>query len=145
MSASATLPDPAPPRIGHRPSWLPLWLGVAGVSLLGLVAWFKPDGQSFYPRCFLYVTTGIQCPGCGATRATHALLRGDWGTAWRLNPFWVSVAPLMAWSYLAWLVDDLWRWRWPQPLGNRYVLAVLLGLAGAFGVARNLPVGLLGS
>lgn len=37
--------------------------------------------------CFLYLKTGLLCPGCGASRMLMALLRGDFAAAWAFNPF----------------------------------------------------------
>ncbi len=132
-----------PPRLEspdrRHVSRLPWWLGAVGGMGLLLVWWQAPDGQLFYPRCLLYVTTGWQCPGCGATRATHALLHGRIFEAWRFNAFWVLLCPLLLWTYLAWLVNETWNRRWFQPLANRASVAVLLGLLAGYGLARNVP------
>jgi len=104
-----------------------------------VLANFFPAGQFFYPRCLLYSTTGLQCPGCGATRATSALLHGEWARAWRLNPLWVILLPFLAWTYLTWLVNDIGNRRWFQPLETRYGVIVLLAALIGFGVARNMP------
>jgi len=34
----------------------------------------NPRNVELFPKCPLYVTTGIYCPGCGSQRATHNLL-----------------------------------------------------------------------
>jgi hypothetical protein len=39
-----------------------------GVIVLGIFYFF------INPKCILYGTTGIYCPGCGSQRATHQLL-----------------------------------------------------------------------
>ena len=68
---------------------------------------FDPQGQFFYPRCWLHQSTGLLCPGCGATRALHALLHGDLRTAWTLNPLAVALLPVG----LAYGVRAAWAWR----------------------------------
>jgi Protein of unknown function (DUF2752) len=111
---------------------------VAGLAALTVVWRFEPRGQFFYPRCWLYQTTGIKCPGCGATRALHALLNGDLQTAWRQNPLFVALLPLAVWLGLR-AVRGGWtgRW-WSNPLANRFVIAALVGVTAGFGIARNL-------
>jgi hypothetical protein len=37
--------------------------------------------------CTFAEMTGLPCPGCGLTRATSALLHGDWRTSWQFHPF----------------------------------------------------------
>jgi hypothetical protein len=43
-------------------------------------------GWSVWP-CVFAATTGLPCPGCGMTRATTALLKGQWGLAMMYHPF----------------------------------------------------------
>ena len=50
-----------------------------GISILlitlAIIYYFiNPSDVDFLPKCPLYVTTGIYCPGCGSQRATHQLL-----------------------------------------------------------------------
>ncbi|GJM39181.1 MAG: hypothetical protein DHS20C19_25480 [Acidimicrobiales bacterium] len=51
------------------------------------------DGVVLCPfrRC-----TGAYCPGCGATRATNRLVRGDLGDAWAHHPAVVLMAAQLA-------------------------------------------------
>jgi len=46
--------------------------------LLGVAAFIyftiNPSEVGFLPRCPLYSTTGVYCPGCGSQRAFHDLL-----------------------------------------------------------------------
>lgn len=97
----------------------------------------EPAGQVYYPRCYLYMATGLQCPGCGVLRATHALLNGRWQEAWRLNPMWLLMLPLAGWGCVAGLLRSVGVRAW-QPWARPWVVGVVLGLMLAYGVARNL-------
>lgn len=46
------------------------------------------------PLCPMATVTGIPCPGCGLTRATLALVRGDFARAFALHPLSPVLAPL---------------------------------------------------
>ena len=113
-------------------------MAAGAVGVLSVVWGFDPQGQFFYPRCWLHQSTGLLCPGCGATRALHALLHGDLRTAWTLNPLAVALLPVG----LAYGVRAAWAWRtgrrWTPPFGARH-LAVLTVVAFVFGIVRNLP------
>lgn len=99
------------------------------------------SSSSPFPSCVFHVTTGLWCPGCGLTRATHALLRGNVPAALGYNLFtpFVLFAIIAAW--FAWL-----RRSWGIPtrtLADR--LPNWFGMAAAstmivYGVLRNLPV-----
>lgn len=56
-------------------------LGVLGLGLL--LAFLAAKG--FRIPCLFYEVTGLQCPGCGNTRATIALLRLDFVAMLRWN------------------------------------------------------------
>ncbi|WP_372793505.1 DUF2752 domain-containing protein [Lutibacter sp.] len=46
-----------------------------GISVAILYFFVNPSDVNFFPKCPLYLTTGIYCPGCGSQRATHQLLQ----------------------------------------------------------------------
>ena len=54
---------------------------------------FDPTVARFYPHCLFHDLTGLQCPGCGTTRALHHLLHGDLAGAFRLNAFLFVAVP----------------------------------------------------
>jgi hypothetical protein len=88
----------APPVIIPRRSAFPWWLVVALPIVAALVIAlyrFDPARNSFYPRCFLYTTTGLYCPGCGSLRALHQLAHGHLLTALHYNPLLVLSLPLL--------------------------------------------------
>lgn len=136
MDAPATN---VPPRLA-TPARFPCWSGLgvlAGIAGLIILWRFEPAGQFFYPRCWLHETTGLLCPGCGTTRALHALLHGDLVAAVRLNALAVAGLGVGAWLGLRWI----WGWRtgswWRNPFTHPYVIAATVGIAVGFGIARN--------
>jgi hypothetical protein len=56
---------------------------------------FDPARCAFYPVCLFHRITGLDCPGCGATRALHALLHGHVRDAFALNPLLVAGLPVL--------------------------------------------------
>ena len=69
-------------------SWLSrlFLLAVACAGLLTYILGLKPEDLALLP-CPIHYVTGIECPGCGITRACIALARGDIGHALNSNPF----------------------------------------------------------
>ena len=59
---------------------------------------FDPATAHFYPHCVFHDLTGLQCPGCGTTRALHHLLHGDLAGALRLNAMLFVVVPFGAFA-----------------------------------------------
>lgn len=121
------------------------WAAIAVVGCAALLVLWRnePSGQPYYPRCVLYMATGLQCPGCGILRATHALLHGRWAEAWRLNPVWVLTIPWIGWGLVAGVLRSRGVNAW-QPWSRPWMLGTMAGVAVAHGIARNLPV-VLGS
>lgn len=132
----------APPTVPRQRStrWAnPLAVGT--VALAGCVAvGLSTDGASYLPGCPFRALTGLDCPGCGMTRAARQVLRGHPLAAADFNLLMVLCLPLVAYAYVAWLSTALGR---PLPLrqvGGRAAV-VLLTVLVAFSVIRNLPVG----
>jgi hypothetical protein len=111
---------------------------VAAAGAVWLLRRFDPNAAgSPLPGCVFYEFTGLYCPGCGMTRAAHALVHGDLAGMVAMNP----LLPLLALTLPLLVLHGL-GYRLPLP---RALLARLgdgrlwLGLLGAFWVLRNLP------
>ena len=102
--------------------------GVAFMAALYLVWAYDPSTAGFFPSCPIHALTGYNCPGCGATRATHALLHGDVAAAFAFNPLYVVAIPCVAAWYLL---------RGQRRLSPPAVYA-LLAVVVSYGVLRNL-------
>jgi Protein of unknown function (DUF2752) len=72
-----------------RPGLARRALIVAGLSLLGAIALALE-----VPLCPSATLLGIPCPGCGLTRATLAILRGDVRSGLALHPLVFVLGPL---------------------------------------------------
>lgn len=102
-----------------------------------LGVWPLPAG------CLFHALTGYWCPLCGGTRATLAMLRGDWAAV----PAWNPLAPLVLLFLLlvlVRLVHRVLRDRLREPvavlnalLSPREVLVAVV-VAGVFTVLRNI-------
>lgn len=54
----------------------------------------QDGGAGWMPGCFFRKLTDLECPGCGMTRATYAVLHGRFADAFRLNPVGIILFPL---------------------------------------------------
>jgi hypothetical protein len=50
------------------------------------------------PICPMASVLGLPCPGCGLTRATFALVRGDLREALHLHPLVWLISPIFGWA-----------------------------------------------
>ncbi len=138
----------APPSPGAHPAVAPQraarpWrnaLVLAALAVLGVLAvrWIGPRPAFWSPPCLFHWLTSLHCPGCGGTRAVHALVHGDLTRAWAYNQLLVTALPLAA----LWLLASL-GWflgRAARPAAIPRVIALALALAAAaFFLLRNLP------
>lgn len=129
---------PTPAR-GPRRALLPLAIGASALAVaIGVQTVFDPF-RTHIPLCALHQLTGLDCPGCGAIRAVHALLAGDPLLALRSNALIVTAIPLIAAGLLTWTVRRTRGLR-TDLMPSRAALLVLTGIAVLFAVLRNLPV-----
>jgi len=131
----------APPKIqpaSQRTVFVVLTLAGAGIA--AIIFFLNPATHHFYPVCQFHRLTGLNCPGCGATRSAYALLHGDLRVALRDNALFVGGLGLLA-GRGGWFVVNRVRgrrngdffppkWFWP-----------LLVVTLVFTVLRNLPAG----
>jgi hypothetical protein len=115
-------------------------LRIASLAVLTIVgAWvvytFAPASFAFYPRCPFNVLTGLQCPGCGSTRALHELLHGHVGAAFRLNPMLFALIPFgMA------VTPAFLRGRTPRFLMQPWFAWASFIVLTSYWIVRNTPI-----
>jgi Protein of unknown function (DUF2752) len=130
-----------PPKISAPPSlgiFAAVTLVLAGIIAGAVLFFFNPSKYSFYPVCQFHQLTGLNCPGCGSTRAAYQLLHGHFSAALHDNALFVlALAALAARSI----------WFLKRKSSNRTVnfflppkaLWTFLVIALVFTVLRNLP------
>jgi hypothetical protein len=118
--------------------------GSAGLlaALAGVTAWVlvrNPLQATVFPPCPFHSITGGWCPGCGATRASYLLLRGDVASALHYNALWVVLAPFALYQAVAFAGEAFGvRWLRRIPLTQPLIVLLLASFLG-FAVVRNLP------
>ena len=101
---------------------------------------------SLYLPCVVHATTGYWCPGCGLTRASHALLTGHPLEALSINLFTPVVVVMAVGGWAAWLTRaagrpvPLWWDRLRTVSSSTRGFTVVLVVLAVYGVLRNIPV-----
>lgn len=130
-------------RRDPRRTWMRVAMAAGAAAAVGFGAWslrrFDPNAaDSPFLPCLFQAFTGLYCPGCGTTRALHALVHGDVATAIAMNPLLFVLVPLLG-------VVLLHASGRPVPLPRRAVNTLLgpwfwLALIGGYWLLRNVPV-----
>lgn len=127
------------PRVRRLAAPLATAMGV--VAATGYIRLVDPNEPGHYPMCPTLALLGIDCPGCGGLRATHALAHGDVAAALDHNALFVLLVPVLLalwglWVYRAWTGVTPARTR-ARDLVSRAAPIVMLIVAMGFAVVRN--------
>ena len=132
---------PAPPKPVLAPSLAFFAVVMLTLAILGsgaVLFFFDPARHGFYPICLFHALTGLNCPGCGATRAAYQLLHGRVLLALHDNALFVlALAALAAQAF--WLVLQTIRRRPAAFTASPPMLWALLVIVLVFTGLRNLP------
>lgn len=92
--------DTTPNRL--RQLWMAatIWVGLSAIAIF--LFFFNPSSPAnqFFPKCPFRLITGLQCPGCGSTRAFYQLLHLHPVAAFKLNPLLVLTLPFIVYGFL---------------------------------------------
>jgi len=130
----------APPIIKRANSRLVgIILALTVIGSLVFIFLFNPAQNSFYPVCQFHRLTGLNCPGCGMTRACYALLHGHFSAALRDNLLCILMLGAL-------VLRGVWfgvKWRRGKTNTEFFparFLWPLLAITLIFTVLRNLPI-----
>lgn len=114
-------------------------VGIVGLGLLSLYFIFNPSDFEFFPKCPLYATTGVYCPGCGSQRAIHNLLHFNIRGVFDQNALFIPAILLLAYHYLTKAIQKRRGGPVRTVLHRSSTPWILLAIILLFWVLRNLP------
>jgi hypothetical protein len=139
LSADSTSTSTSAVRARGRLPAAPVATACGLLAATAYVAAVDPSDRTVLPPCPFRSLTGLWCPGCGLTRATHHLLHGDVLGALRYNALLPFVVMLITLLWVDWYARSTGQ-RSPLLLRlPRWAPAAGIAIALAFAVLRNLP------
>lgn len=99
---------------------------------------YDPNEYSFYPRCIFLSLTGYRCPGCGAQRMFHYLLKGDLFHAFECNALLMCTLPYCLICFTIKNTKALNSKKWLSQIYSPTILVVLAIIVISFWIYRNL-------
>ncbi len=116
-----------------------LRIALIGGGLLALLVGYGVfyNIMGFGLPCMLHRITGLECPGCGLTRAIAAVVRLDFSAAFGLNALWPLYAAYCLWGGIGMAAAYVKRGEIGYLPGKTWMHAVLLSVVMAYGILRN--------
>ena len=120
-------------------------IGAPVLAVIGLfyIYAFNPVTQKIlFVPCPVYFYTGLYCPGCGNTRALHALVHFDFAGMLDYNLLFPFLFFILAWlltgEYLHLFMGR--RVLWLPKQVHPVIIALSCLIVAAFTILRNIPV-----
>lgn len=110
-----------------------------GMGLLFIYSTINPTNVNFLPKCPLYVTTGIYCPGCGSQRATHYLLNLNFIGVVKQNVLYILGLCVIVYHLLIIAINAVLKKRIYNYIYHPKTPLIILIIVLLFWVLRNLP------
>jgi len=101
--------------------------------------YINPYQFGYLPKCPLYSSTGIYCPGCGSQRAIHELLHLNFLGFIRQNTLLLLLILLLIYHGVVILANSYFNKTWKSLLNHKKTPYFLLVIAILFWILRNLP------
>jgi len=117
---------------------------IAFFALAGLAAallfLFDPAQIRALPLCPFRALTGLDCPGCGALRASHQILHGNLAAAFRLNPLVILFLPFLGYYLFRYCFAALSGKPYTEAVVRPVFIWMLLAVIILFWALRNTPL-----
>jgi len=110
------------------------------LSALGFLYFtFDPINNLLFPKCPLFATTGIYCPGCGSQRATHSLLHFDFLNVFKSNLLFLPFVVLAMYHFGIQVVNPIMKTNYRSILDHSKAPWVVLIIVLLYWLLRNIP------
>jgi hypothetical protein len=129
--------------VAHAPRWSAPVAIAACFATAAAYVWISDPTEAnaaSVPTCLVKLTTGLDCPGCGGTRAFFYLLHGNIAQAVRYHAMAVLAAPFLVWLYVGWSVKKITGKQLPMPKFSSRALSAFIAAWAVFMVVRNIPI-----
>lgn len=110
-----------------------------GTGLAFLYFFINPSEVNFFPKCPLYVTTGIYCPGCGSQRATHQLLRFNFLGVLQQNVLYFASLIVLLYHVIVTLLNLYFKTTIYNYLYHPKTPIIILIIVIIYWILRNIP------
>ena len=98
----------------------------------------NPEDTGFVPKCVLKHLTGFDCPSCGAQRAFHSVLHGEFIKALSYNPFFIISVPYFLLVLYATVFKGTFAKKVNRITFHRYTLYAYVVLFFVWWIVRNI-------
>jgi len=124
-------------RYIRRVFWI---LSAFFLALLVVITLVDPREYPVGGYCGLKNATGMDCCGCGATRSTYLIVRGQFAEAMRYNALWTIGWPFALYVFVSMMLDFGYGRVLPGRFHSRRWFWIAVGvLLVVYSIVRNLP------
>ena len=109
------------------------------IILVFLYFFVNPNKVNYLPKCPLYVSTGIYCPGCGSQRATHNLLNFNFLGVLNQNVLYIFGLLIIGYHLLISGINYIFSKTIYNYIYHPKTPIVLLIIIIGFWILRNIP------
>lgn len=109
------------------------------LAVVTVIAVVDPSQCQWMPKCVFKALTGLDCPGCGATRAFHSALHGNMSEALRYNYFLVIGGVYALSAFIFSKIPAFKKTRIKSVIYGSKVAYLYIVLFFAWWIIRNLP------
>jgi len=117
-----------------------IFIFLLGIIISVLYFNINPSDVNFLPKCPLYATTGLYCPGCGSQRATHELLHLHFLQAAKQNILFLIGIALFIYHYAVLGINKIFNKSWNSLLNYPKTPIIILIVVLIYWILRNIPI-----